>query len=253
MAKKRTNAQPGTRRLVFVPERKISETILDFAVPLLEPLGPVPRLDEARGVLELAINVWNLHVTATELWGKPEYLAEARKVMCGPASPPGLGSVFEALSERRRSLFANDHRCVGDWTLGPDGAGGHALVCDARLPNGCEPYAPPRAETRIFIGGRPLDAVQVRQSPTAHLAFPPERHRAEIKDDIVVLHVPAPVIAQLFADGILPPIGHKTVEIVVYAQPARRMVLAELSSSDRSKVAGDVLSLTFRPEQPAPR
>jgi hypothetical protein len=58
MTKKRTAAQLHTRTFIFVPERKRSETILDFAAPVLEPLGPVPALDEARRAIEFAINAW---------------------------------------------------------------------------------------------------------------------------------------------------------------------------------------------------
>jgi hypothetical protein len=252
MTKKRTAAQPHTRTFIFVPERKMSETILDFAAPVLEPLGPVPELEEARRALEFAINAWNLHVMATALWGKPKFLAEATRVMGGPASPPGLAAMFEALGDRRRSLFANDYRCVGEWTLGPDGAGGHSLRCDARLPEGCEPHVPPRAETRISIDGRYLDEVQIRQTATSFLAFPPERHRAETTGDRVVLHVPALAVAQLLAEGRLPPIGGRSVELIVHAQPPRRMVLAEICSGARS-VLGEVVSLTFRAAGPDAR
>ncbi|MBK7399625.1 MAG: hypothetical protein IPJ34_26045 [Myxococcales bacterium] len=246
MAKKRPATQPLTRTFIFVPERKMSETILDFAAPLLEPLGPVPALADARGAIELAINVWNLHVMATSLWGKPQFLAEARQVACRPGSPPGLAAVFEALGERRRTSFLNDYRCVGEWSLGPDGAGGHSLRCDARLPEGCEPHVPPRAETRISIDGRYLDEIRLQQTATSFVAFPPERHRADVTGDRIVLHLPALAVVQLFADGGLPTIGGRSVELVVRARPPRRMVLVDVCAGARSAV-GEVVSLTFKP------
>ncbi len=58
MTKKRAANQPHTRTFIFVPERKMSETILEFGAPVLEPLGPVPELEEARRAIEFAINAW---------------------------------------------------------------------------------------------------------------------------------------------------------------------------------------------------
>lgn len=234
----------GTRTVIFVPERKLSETILDFAAPLLEPLGSTPEIAEARRAVELAISVWNFHVMATPLWGKPKFLSEARKKMCGPASPPGLATVFELREHRRREDFGTDYRFVGTWSFESDATGGGTLRCETRLPEGCEAYVPPAVETRISIGGRVLDEVKIRQTPTSLLSFPPERHHAEVSDDHVVIHVPAYVAVQLLADGTLPPARGAAVEVVVYAQPPRLLVLAEVRASSRS-VAGDVVSLVF--------
>ncbi|MBX3220651.1 MAG: hypothetical protein KF795_09040 [Labilithrix sp.] len=119
-----------------VPDRKISETILEFAQPILDPLGAQPELAEARRALDLAVGVWNFHAMATPRWGKPEYLAEARAKMRGPGMPPALGAIFETLLARRASLYGDDLRVVGEWSLGPDGRGGHSFRCDARLPQG---------------------------------------------------------------------------------------------------------------------
>jgi hypothetical protein len=120
--------------LAGVPDRKISETILEFAQPLLEPLGAQPELVEARSALDLAVGVWNFHAMATPRWGKPEYLAEARAKMRGPGTPPEVSAIFESLLARRASLYGDDLRVVGEWSLGPDGRGGHSFRCDARLP-----------------------------------------------------------------------------------------------------------------------
>ena len=126
----------------------------------IEDPDPYAELDleahpEARRAIEFAINAWNLHVMATALWGKPKFLDEARRVICGPASPPGLAAMFEALGERRRSMFADDYRRVGEWTLGPDGAGGHSLRCDAtraqRSPHKRLRRSPPRIPHRRRI------------------------------------------------------------------------------------------------------
>jgi hypothetical protein len=71
---------------------------------------------------------------ATPRWGKPEHLAEARAKMRGPGIPSELRTIFESLLARRASLYGDDLRVVGEWSLGPDGRGGHSFRCDARLP-----------------------------------------------------------------------------------------------------------------------
>jgi hypothetical protein len=121
---------------VGMPDRKISEAILEFAQPILDPLGEEPELAEARRALDLAVGVWNFHAMATPLWGKPEYLAEARAKMRDPGTPPELSAIFESLLARRASLYGDDLRVVGEWSLGSDGRGGHSFRCDARLPHG---------------------------------------------------------------------------------------------------------------------
>lgn len=119
---------------VSVPDRKISETILEFAQPILSPRGKIPELAAARSILGLAVSVWNFHAMATPLWGKPEYLADARAKMRAPGTPRELAEIFESLLARRAERYGDDPRVVGDWNLGPDGRGGHTFRCDCRLP-----------------------------------------------------------------------------------------------------------------------
>ncbi len=233
----------GTRTVIVVPERKLSETILDFAAPLLEPFGPAPELDEARRVVALAISVWNFHVMATPIWGKPKFLAQARKKMC--ASPNAKAALFEVLEQRRREFFNNDYRVVGAWSFESDAMGNGTLRCEGRLPEGCDAYVPPSVETRISIDGRFLDEVQIKRTPRSLLSFPPERHRADVSGDNVLLHVPTYVAVQLLADGTLPPLRGAAVEVVVFAQPPRQLVLAEVWATETP--AGDVVSLSFTP------
>jgi hypothetical protein len=145
---KRAGRTTTPRTVIVVPSRKISETVLEFAEPMLEPLSPIPDLESARRALDLAVAVWNFHAMATPLWGKPHFLAEARGQMKSPGEPPELAGLFESLLERRATLYGNDPRVVGEWNLGPDGAGGFSFRCDARLPNGCEAHMTPPAQAR---------------------------------------------------------------------------------------------------------
>ncbi|MDI1442429.1 hypothetical protein [Polyangium sp. 6x1] len=117
-----------------VPDRKISETILDFGEPLLSQLGPVPPVDAARNALTIVITVWNAHVMAMPIWGIPEHLARVQALLRDPVAQQGMKEAFAALSARRREKLNDDPRAVGEWSILPDGHGGHRFRCDARVP-----------------------------------------------------------------------------------------------------------------------
>ena len=116
-----------------IPMGKLSETILDFGKPLLDRIDEEgPTLDAMRNALMIVIAVWNAHVMAMPVWGKPEHLANLRALPIG-LLPDGTNPV-DALDERRAALFAADPRLVGDWSIDDDGRGGHQFRCDTLLP-----------------------------------------------------------------------------------------------------------------------
>ncbi|MDI1476386.1 hypothetical protein [Polyangium sp. y55x31] len=119
---------------VVIPDRKISETILDFGEPLLSQLGPAPPIEVAENALRIVITVWNAHVMAMSVWGIPEHLAHVQDLLRDPIAPQGMKDAFAALSVRRREKFSEDPRAVGEWSIVPDGHGGHQFRCDARVP-----------------------------------------------------------------------------------------------------------------------
>lgn len=125
-AKKRT-ASP---RFSAIPTRKISETILDFGEPLLRELDDEPPMHVVRNALNIVIAVWNAHVFA--LAGKGQYLESLAKLVDG--IPPEVQAVVAVLHRRRQEQFSSDPRLVGEWDIVPDGRGGHALRCEARVP-----------------------------------------------------------------------------------------------------------------------
>ena len=119
---------------VGIPDRKLSETILDFGEPLLSQLGCVPPIDVMRNALRIVIAVWNAHVMAMPLWGSPQHLAHMRDLVGRHAAPPLTRELFEALSTRRLERFGDDPRAVGAWDILPDGHNGYRLRCEARGP-----------------------------------------------------------------------------------------------------------------------
>ncbi|HWL86024.1 MAG TPA: hypothetical protein VNO21_09500 [Polyangiaceae bacterium] len=64
------------RAVVRLPERDLADAILHRAAPLLQPLGPTPPIDEVRRAIEVAINPWNAHVTASKFCGDPRPASE---------------------------------------------------------------------------------------------------------------------------------------------------------------------------------
>ena len=66
-----TRRDPHSWTVVRLPERDLSELVLELAAPLLERLGPAPAVDDARAALALAVSFWNANVLASKLWGSP--------------------------------------------------------------------------------------------------------------------------------------------------------------------------------------
>jgi hypothetical protein len=225
----RKRRDPTTRTIVHLPERKLSECILDLAAPRLERLGSSASVHEKRRVLGVAIAIWNAHVNASLLWGGPQKpLKELRKAMCGRDAPPESAEIFAELSARWQRMAALDPRLVGSWSF--DAADGSPeLECELILPEGLEAYVPPPDEKRIAIGGRFLDEVRTRQSRTTYLAFPIENHRGEIGDsDVATIYTKYPTVIGLFAQGVLSPIGGAPVDLKVKGKDLRSMVLGDV-------------------------
>lgn len=104
-------ARPKSR--IKIPDRKISETFLEFAEPLLVPLGPRATEDEMNQALQIAFAVWNavVYETANDDTHCLRMLQELT------AGQPEAVALVNHLIERKRHQFGNDHRLVGDFKL----------------------------------------------------------------------------------------------------------------------------------------
>jgi len=112
------------------PDRKISETFLQFAAPLLHALqGEAPER-QIRKALEVAHTAWNAAIFADVL-NDNRYIDEVRRLTANTAGPAML---VEQMVARKRELFADDTRLIGNWKLTrtEDGINLHA---DARDPH----------------------------------------------------------------------------------------------------------------------
>jgi len=114
-------------------DRKISETFLSFAEPLLQDLpteGLVQRVDK---VLMVAYTVWNAVVIADVL-GDDWYLADVRRRL---ARTPSI-TLVETLISRKRAFFGDDARIIGTYEVRKT-VDGFNVRADAR-----DPYTLPR-------------------------------------------------------------------------------------------------------------
>lgn len=117
---------------------KISGTIVEFGLPLIEQWPPDPSRRLCEQTFELVIMIWNAHVLA-RFWSEPQHLAALedtiRNAVAEGVLPIDALEAFEALSARRQhSPFADDPRAVGHWELRETAAGKWNLHCDARMP-----------------------------------------------------------------------------------------------------------------------
>ncbi|GAC1546335.1 MAG: hypothetical protein NVS3B10_10300 [Polyangiales bacterium] len=243
MTRARRGRAPYTRTFVRLPEQDLAESILHLAAPLFQRLGPTPSIDEARRAIDVAINLWNANVTASNFWGapRPKPLADLRRAMRGD------GQMFRRLAERWRQEFAFDPRLVGAWSYEAAEDGQHRLVCETALPEGVDAETPPPAEKRVAIGGSFLDEVRVRQGASSYLLFPVEHHRGVVGDDgVATVYAKMPSVVQLFADGRLPPIDGLPVDVTIGVEKLGPMVLREVRCAGEFG-RNDVAVLVFRP------
>ena len=125
------------RAALRYPDRKISETFLDFAGPTIQDLPSEGPEHRARQALQVCFTVWNAVIFADVL-NDHGYLDQIRHLVAGN---PEAGLLVEQMITRKRKLFPDDERMIGDWevTRTEDGINVRA---DAR-----DPYSLPRNPT----------------------------------------------------------------------------------------------------------
>lgn len=120
------------------PNRKISETLLQFAAPIIHDLPSEAPEHRARQALEVSFTVWNAVIFADVL-NDHGYLDQIRQLSAGN---PETGLLVEQMIARKREFFADDERMIGDWevTRTEDGINVRA---DARDPFSLPPHPTP--------------------------------------------------------------------------------------------------------------
>jgi hypothetical protein len=222
--------------------------VLEFAMPLLDRLGPSPAIADARAAVALAVTFWNASVLASKRWEYPRVkdLNELKKRMRGRQASREDAAIFDLLAARWREYWL-DPRLVESWAYDADVARGPRLVCAPALPDGVRAETPPPVEKRIAIGGKFLDEVQIRQSMTSYVSFPVGRHRGVINDDgTATVYAKMPSALQLFAEGCLPRVRGDAVEITIGGRKLGLMVLSQLFCGGENH-SNDIAVLVFQP------
>jgi hypothetical protein len=111
---------------------------------------------------------------------------------------------------------------------------------------------------RISLGGKYLDETQIRQArpcearTISFLSFPAHRHWASVTKQRVTISAQAASVVQLYATGILPPIGGPAIALEVDGVALGEWVLDAVESGETSAI-DDMIVLQFRrPGQGAP-
>ncbi|MGZ5164818.1 MAG: hypothetical protein ACXWIT_30775 [Burkholderiales bacterium] len=129
-----THSSPRGAATPAIPKRKISETVIDFGAPLLRELDQQQPIEIVRATFNLVITVWNAHVMAMPVWGKPDVLQQLDDLLRAPGTAPQMIATCANLATRRQQHFASDPRAVGEWRVAFDNQGRARLHCDARVP-----------------------------------------------------------------------------------------------------------------------
>ncbi len=104
---------------------------------------------------------------------------------------------------------------------------------------------------RIAIGGRCLDEVRIRQARTdvagslSYLSLPAHRHRASVEPDHLIVSTQAATALQLFAEGVLVPIGGPAVTVQIGSQELGPCLLEAVETDGGSHLDTTII-LRFR-------
>jgi hypothetical protein len=96
-----------------LPQRKISETFLEFTAPLLQDRPSEATEQQLTAAFRVAFTAWNAVVCA-DVAQDPSFLAMARDITAGT---PATAALLEYLIERKRTLFGGDQRLIGHWEI----------------------------------------------------------------------------------------------------------------------------------------
>lgn len=111
------------------PDRKISDTFLQFAEPFLNAVTSNVTEAQVEQMLMTVWTVWNSVVYA-DVANRNEMLEKLRHAV---RHNPQLSGLIEGLIQRKRALFADDERIIGEYKLYRKD-GGIRLRAEARNP-----------------------------------------------------------------------------------------------------------------------
>jgi hypothetical protein len=124
------------RQQATYPDRKISETFLDFAAPLLATMPDDVTEASVEKVLSIAFAVWN-GIVLDGVNASEYYMTKVREQA---ARDTVLKALVAELADRKRTLFRDDQRLIGEYKV-THKHGQLNLWAEAR-----DPYSIPRTE-----------------------------------------------------------------------------------------------------------
>jgi len=95
------------------PNRKISETFLDFSSPIMDALGKNASKYQVEKVLMIAFTVWNSIVLDT-VKGSSQYVSILRETL---KEDPMSSALIEKMIFRKHDKFSDDHRMIGEYSV----------------------------------------------------------------------------------------------------------------------------------------
>lgn len=95
------------------PDKKISETFLDFASPLFEIAGEKPTKEQVESALKLAFTVWNSVVFDT-VGGNSKNVTTLKQLV---SNNPPCAALLDQMLTRKRTLFGDDLRLIGEYKI----------------------------------------------------------------------------------------------------------------------------------------
>jgi hypothetical protein len=93
-------------------QRKISDTLIDFAKPLLDHVDENTTEEDIKAGFILAITVWNAMVF-DQWWSGERCMDKVRSQILEANEPRGT-HLIETLAERKRKKFSHDLRAIGN-------------------------------------------------------------------------------------------------------------------------------------------
>jgi len=112
------------------PNKKISETFLDFAFPLIDTIGKDITKHHVEQVLQIAYTVWNA-IVIDAVKGNNDYVSMIRETMM---EDPMSSSMIEQMISRKKEIFSGDLRMIGEYRVFQKN-GEWRLRADARDPS----------------------------------------------------------------------------------------------------------------------
>lgn len=112
-----------------VPERTISETILEFGEPVTDLLSPSATREEFENLILIVVAAWNAAVL--DEWNNSSHF-ERDFLAAFASAPPEIQAMTVRLVARKKKAYSDDPRAVGKYEV-LDKRGQWVLRSEARL------------------------------------------------------------------------------------------------------------------------